>query len=142
MRMRSILILFASILLVVAFQNCSRPTFDNPIPFGKSQGTSIGNPSEPVNFKTVSSRVFQPSCVSCHGASDNVRYDSFDQAINNGRLNVLLGHYRALEIPSTNCAPISVANMNLLVQWIELGAPDENGNPGFIASSNDGDDDD
>lgn len=124
-------LLLAGLIIVVTFQNCQE--FESPDAQGpidtKFFGTSTGNPPNPsdqgkLTFDIVSATVFEPYCVSCHGADrsiEGIRYDTYEHALRSGLMELRRDYIRHRE-PSSKCTSISNEGMDLVVQWINEGA--------------------
>lgn len=125
MNFRTIVLIFLSLTLILAFQNCGPRglVVENGMLF-KSEGTSSGNPSK-VTFAQVSAQVFQPKCVSCHDSGKSaVRYDSYNATLEKGNLSSLGDHYAEGSNPNSVCTQLSDGEMDLVLTWIRLGAPE------------------
>lgn len=118
--------------LILGFQNCDG--LKGHSPFGQSvlHGTSSGNPPQDLaprlmNFKTVSSLVLTPNCVQCHSntrADGGVNYDNYIETVRSGRLEELMKDYSEHIEPAEECTTISTSLMDLMVEWIQAGAPE------------------
>ncbi|MGE4131949.1 MAG: hypothetical protein AB7F86_09940 [Bdellovibrionales bacterium] len=139
---RSLLLSAGIGLLLLGFNNCSsqlQPMSHKPTPTGIQdrpdshlQGTSTGNPTPgKVTFEVVSKAVFQPHCVSCHSVDapkassngDEILFDTYENTLAHGSIKTLYLHYRDHIEPSKKCDTVSSEKMDLVVQWIEDGAP-------------------
>lgn len=118
--------------LILGFQNCDSLKGHSPVGQGILHGTASGNPPQDLaprmmNFKTVSSLVFAPSCVQCHSnsrADGGVNYDNYIETVRSGKLNELFKDYSAHIEPAKECSKISAPLMDLVVDWIQTGAPE------------------
>lgn len=133
------LLFFASVALVLSFQNCAKfKANQSPLDSDLNseindfyQGTSTGNPGQQkVGFQQVYNQVFRENCVSCHGvdrADKGIRYDSYESAIEFGELNYLNDSYHNHIEPGPECRQITHQQMDLISLWIDSGAKEKPG---------------
>lgn len=125
---RALTFLFMFMVLnAMLFQNCGQVPETNGFPGDPhTKGTSTGNPSM-TNFTYISKTIFEPNCVECHNQmrnEDDIRYDSYEVTIRKGNLTSLHENYLRHQEPDPDCTTISPAEMDLIVAWIDMGAPE------------------
>lgn len=83
-----------------------------------------------VSYSMVSSRVFQPYCISCHGSSGGVNFESYDSAksvLSRIQQAVFVGK----TMPKAPSPALGPEDSKILAAWIKAGGPEMplNGGP-------------
>jgi uncharacterized membrane protein len=88
-----------------------------------------------LNFAIVSEQVLKPKCLHCHSDaqknSGGVNLERFDSVLS--ELDDISKDIRSGEMPKAPVQPLSLEEKNLLLAWIQMGAPKDsapiNSNP-------------
>lgn len=78
----------------------------------------------PISFALVFERVFAPNCVSCHGQRGGVNLETYDNVFANRQaiVDAVDGGF----MPPRSRSPLSPEQKELLMRWIQSGAPFSN----------------
>jgi hypothetical protein len=106
--------LSAFVLMMLTVSGCSFRELKQDVP------TIIAVKPGSIDFKLISTVVFEPRCVDCHGAKGGVSVESYPEVLRN--LQAIKGVIENQEMPPR--VPLTTDEQNLILQWIADGAPE------------------